>query len=356
MSVRLVTTPWFTKNLAGGELDTRRLLGGRREEPGRTGDGPHDARRTSGRADGRRRPVGGRPAAYHRAPCCSPSTSATRTSPRPRSGPGALARDAPRGDRTRGRPPTSSSSCSTGCCASTTIALADVDAIVAARRVVPGADRRARAVAERRERPLAGRQRRAPSRSRSASTGRPRSGPTGWSTRSPPRGCTARRPSSSTSARRRRFDCVAADGAYVGGAIAPGARARPRGARGADRQAAADRAAGAGPGDRPRHRHADAVRRRSSATRRSSAGLLGADPARARRRGRRRTRRCVTRDPDRRPVRRAVGPGARRHRRDRPRPDAQGPRASSTPRSAAANRSELGPAVSEARRPPRAAA
>ena len=29
MSVRLVTTPWLTKNLAGGGLDTRRLLGGR---------------------------------------------------------------------------------------------------------------------------------------------------------------------------------------------------------------------------------------------------------------------------------------------------------------------------------------
>src|SRR6185437_4327196 len=30
MSVRLVTTPWWTKNFAGGWLDTRRLLGGRR--------------------------------------------------------------------------------------------------------------------------------------------------------------------------------------------------------------------------------------------------------------------------------------------------------------------------------------
>ena len=54
------------------------------------------------------------------------------------------------------------------------------------------------------------------------------------------------------------LDCVAADGAYVGGAIAPGARARPRGARCADRQAAADRAARPGPGDRAGHgqRHA----------------------------------------------------------------------------------------------------
>src|SRR6476620_8242062 len=30
MSVRLVTTPWLTKNFAGGWLDTRRLLGGRK--------------------------------------------------------------------------------------------------------------------------------------------------------------------------------------------------------------------------------------------------------------------------------------------------------------------------------------
>jgi type III pantothenate kinase len=55
MSVRLVTTPWLTKNLAGGGLDTRRLLGGLKG---------------TGRADGtadddRRRPrIRGSPA-YH---------------------------------------------------------------------------------------------------------------------------------------------------------------------------------------------------------------------------------------------------------------------------------------------------
>ena len=56
------------------------------------------------------------------------------------------------------------------------------------------------------------------------------------------------------------FDCVAADGAYVGGAIAPGPGARPGGARRADGQAAADRAPHAGPGDRPGHRQRDAGR------------------------------------------------------------------------------------------------
>ena len=83
----------------------------------------------------------------------------------------------------------------------------------------------------------------APCRSRSGSTGRTRSAPTGWSTPWPRSGCTGRRPSSSTSGPRRRSTASRADGAYVGGAIAPGPRARPRGARRADREAAADRAA-----------------------------------------------------------------------------------------------------------------
>ena len=58
------------------------------------------------------------------------------------------------------------------------------------------------------------------------------------------------------------LDCVAADGAYVGGAIAPRAGAGPRGARGADRQAAPDRAASAGPRNRAGHGQCDAVRHR----------------------------------------------------------------------------------------------
>ena len=119
------------------------------------------------------------------------------------------------------------------------------------------------------------------------------------------------------------LDCVAADGAYVGGAIAPGSRARARGARGTDRQAAADRAARTGPGDRAGHGQRHAVRHglRLPGARRRPAR---ADPTRAGRRERRRARRCPG-DPDRRPVRGAVGPRARGHRRHRPRPDAQGP-------------------------------
>ena len=76
MSVRLVTTPWLTKNLAGGGLDTRRLLGGRRD--GR-GDGTARASRDDP-ISARGTPGSRRPAAYHPRACCSPSTSATRTS------------------------------------------------------------------------------------------------------------------------------------------------------------------------------------------------------------------------------------------------------------------------------------
>ena len=55
------------------------------------------------------------------------------------------------------------------------------------------------------------------------------------------------------------LDCVAADGAYVGGAIAPGLELGPGGARSTDRQAAPDRAARPGPGDRAGHGQRDAV-------------------------------------------------------------------------------------------------
>ena len=66
-----------------------------------------------------------------------------------------------------------------------------------------------------------------------------------------------------------------------------GPRARPRGARRADGQAAADRAPDARPGDRPRHRQRDAV---GHDLRLPGAGGRTArpGPARARRRGRRR--------------------------------------------------------------------
>ncbi len=60
------------------------------------------------------------------------------------------------------------------------------------------------------------------------------------------------------------LDCVGIDGAYVGGAIAPGLELGLEALAATDREAAADRAAHAGPGDRARHgqRHAggDGVR------------------------------------------------------------------------------------------------
>ena len=253
MSVRLVTTPWLTKNLAGGGLDTRRLLGGRR---GTDGDGTARAaaddpflaaRRSRVRAAGR----------VSSSPCSSPSTSATRTSRSACSGPARCSpRDAPR--RTRGRRPTSSSCCSTGCCGSTASPSRDLDAIALA-SVVPALTGARRGHRRTTRSAAARRRRRARSRSRSASTGRARSVPTGWSTRSPRPGCTGRRPSSSTSGRRRRSTAWRRT-ALRRRRDRAGARARARGARGTDRQAATDRAARAGPGDRPGHREGHAVR------------------------------------------------------------------------------------------------
>ena len=119
------------------------------------------------------------------------------------------------------------------------------------------------------------------------------------------------------------FDCVAADGAFVGGAIAPGLELGPRGARGADRQAAPGRAANARPGDRPRHGRRDPVGTilGYQALVDGLIGRIRAELAEAAGAPRRRSR-----DPDRRPVGGAVGPVDRGRRRDRPRPDPQGPR------------------------------
>ena len=72
MSVRLVTTPWLTKNLAGGWLDT-----GVSSVGGRGRDGPMVPRPGTRRDD----PEITGPPAYDPRACCSPSTSATRTSP-----------------------------------------------------------------------------------------------------------------------------------------------------------------------------------------------------------------------------------------------------------------------------------
>src|SRR6478752_8782504 len=49
MSVRLVTTPWLTKNLAGGGLDTRRLLDGRKGTGRADGTAPGTPRRPRNR-------------------------------------------------------------------------------------------------------------------------------------------------------------------------------------------------------------------------------------------------------------------------------------------------------------------
>ncbi len=137
--------------------------------------------------------------------------------------------------------------------------LGDVSAISLA-CVVPAMTAAVEAVAARRGQPLlvasaghgaAGGPRR---------TARPRSARTGWSTPWPPQrlyGTPAVVVDFGTATT---FDCVATDGAYVGGAIAPGLELGPRGARGADREAATDRAARPGPGDRPGHGQRHAVR------------------------------------------------------------------------------------------------
>ncbi len=85
MSVRLVTTPWLTKNLAGGGLDNP--ASPRWAE----GDGRHGWYRTRGRATTpnppARRSRAARAGRVSSSPCCSPSTSATRTSRSASSGP-----------------------------------------------------------------------------------------------------------------------------------------------------------------------------------------------------------------------------------------------------------------------------
>ena len=126
---------------------------------------------------------------------------------------------------TRGRRPTRSSSCSTGCCGSTTIALADA--------------RRDRARVGR-----AGADRRASRRSPRAATGRcwspaPARCPLAVRVDRPDEVGADRLVNALAAARlygtpavvvdfgtATTLDCVAADGAYVGGAIAPGPRAR----------------------------------------------------------------------------------------------------------------------------------
>ena len=151
--------------------------------------------------------------------CCSRSTSATRTSRSASwtaarsSGPGGPGRTAP-------RPWTSSSCCWTASSPST----AGASTARARRCSCPWCRRRPRwsrpsrtgAASRSSWRP------RARSRSRSAWTARARWARTGSSTRSPPSGSTAPPRSSWTWARPRPTTASGADGAFLGGAIAPG--------------------------------------------------------------------------------------------------------------------------------------
>ena len=120
------------------------------------------------------------------------------------------------------------------------------------------------------------------------------------------------------------FDCVASDGAYVGGAIAPGL------ALGIEALAARTAKL-----PRVELRAPDRAIGRDTVTAIQSGAVLGYQAlvtgllARIRREladaNGVAADRCPG-DPDRRAVGGAVGSGARRHRRHRPRPDAEGPR------------------------------
>ncbi len=235
-------------------------------------------------------------------PCSSRSTSATRTSRSACSGPARCwPRAAPR--PTRGRPPTSSRSPSTGSSASTDSGWPTSTPSRSHRSCPPSPPRSSRSPA-RRERPLV--------------VAGPGTVPLAIRV-DRPGDVGADRLVNALAAGRlygtpavvvdfgtaTTFDCVAADGAYVGRRDRPGARARARGARGTDGQAATDRAARPGPGDRPGHGRCHAVRhglRLPGACR----GPARPHPARARRRRRRRAGRGP-RHPDRRAVGRAVG-------------------------------------------------
>ena len=221
--------------------------------------------------------------------------------------------------------PTSSSCCSTDCSASTTPRSRDVAAIACASVVPALTDARrgrrgpARAAAADRRAP-------APCRSpvridRPGEVGR---GPARQRARRR-RACTARRRSSSTSARRRRSTASAPT------ARSSAARSRPGSSSGSRRSPPGPRKLPrvelrhAGPGDRPRHGQRRSRAARSLGYQALVAGLLGADPARARRRRPASRRGDVHVDPDRRAVGGALGAATRGRRRDRPRPDPQGP-------------------------------
>ena len=319
MSVRLVTTPWLTKNFAGGGLDTRRLLGGR------TGDGRRRWYRTARAATTRIAPTGRGPAARPRIiRAMLLAVDIGNTNVTLGAVPGRRARSRRAGRR---RDPRAT--------ADELELLLDgllrLDGVDLRRRRRDrarlgraGADRRARG-GRRAARAAAPRRRaRAPCRSpirvdRPAEVGADRLVNALAAARL--HGTPAVVVDFGTATT---FDCVAARRRVRRRGDRAGPRARPRGARGADREAAAGRAARPGPGDRARHGRRRSSPARSSATRRSRracsrgsarelADANGVAPADV--------RAILTGGLSAAPWAR----GARRHRRDRPRPDAQGP-------------------------------
>ena len=245
MSVRLVTTPWFTKNFAAGAVDTAVSWGTDRRR------WTVSMVRSAGLARTRRI----RPRIIP--PCCSRSTSATRTSRSACSGPARSSRHAAR-RRARDRRPTRSSCCSTASCASTTRPSPTSRAIAAAPSC-PSLTAAIETIAERRERPLlvaaAGTVPIAIRIDRPAEVGADRLVNALAAARL--HGTPAVVVDFGTATT---FDCVGGRRRLRRRGDRARPRAGPRGARRADGEAAADRAADAGPGDRPRHGRRDPVR------------------------------------------------------------------------------------------------
>ena len=148
MSSRLVTTPWFTKNLAGGWLGTGLLLAGHAGWE-RTGAMVPRTLRTAAACAGSA--VGTSPRMIR--PCSSRSTSATPTSRSARSGTARSSRRPARRHAARRRRPTSSRCCSRACCASTT-PRSPTCRRSRAPRVVPAMTAALETVTARRDRPL----------------------------------------------------------------------------------------------------------------------------------------------------------------------------------------------------------
>ena len=159
------------------------------------------------------------PAAYHRRHAARPRHRQHEHHDRASSGPARSSpRDAPR--RTPARRPTRSSCSSTGCCASTASRPPTSTRSRSRRSCRRSPARSSRSPSDATVRSSS----RAPARCRwrSGWTGRARWAPIDWSTRWPPPGCTARPAVVVDFGTATTLDCVAADGAYVGGAIAPG--------------------------------------------------------------------------------------------------------------------------------------